>query len=453
MLRSVLPALLVLAIACGSRETAATRTAEPPAPRPEPRAQRREDPATADAVAAAVRSHEILTSLSVVPANSHVLCNAAMRAAAAAIGQPPEAMAWSGDGARDRSLLRTRIAGTLARSEKPLPADMSLRLARAMAMAARNAHVFAIDAGGMATLLALTSGQKAAGLGFSAHAAGGRWVIADVYPGSPAEAAGIQRGSYAVSLDGREFDEQSLIAMLLVSPGRRVALEIESSGPSPYRKLVELEAIEHTRPLVDSRVLEKGVGYLRIHYLPRSKDPLADAAVQVAGALADLRKKKVTKLVIDLRDDAGGSPFDVASLLVRGDPLLQGQIPGKPAEPIGRTAPSALAFKKPIQIAVLVNAQSYSAAEMVALALQAHGEARVFGQPTGGALTFPGQALLPGGITLFFPEGLVLDARGKAPEGQRVKPDEAIPSTTAQDIAAKRDPQLDAAVAWLKKQK
>jgi len=415
-----------------------------PAPPPE-------DPAISDAVAAAVRSHEILTSVSVVPASSPVLCNAAMGAADAAIGQPPEAVAWSGDKERDRRQLRSRVAGVLARAKAPLPSDLPLRLARAMAMAAKNPHVFALDAGGVATLLALVSGQAAPGLGFSAHAAGGRWIVADVYPGSPAAGAGLRPGFALVSLDGRAFDEQSLLATLFIAAGGKATIEFESLPPTPYRKLVELEAAVYPRPIVDSRVLAKGIGYVRLHGLPHSQDPQTDAGGQLAGALGELHKKKMAKLVVDLRDNPGGNPFAVASLLVRGDPLLQAQVPGQKAEPVPRTGPIAPALARPLKLAVLVNGQSYSAAEMVALALQAHGEARVFGQPTGGALTFPGQEQLPGGVTLFFPQSLALDAKGAAPADQRVTPDEVVASTGAADFAAGVDPQLDAALAWLKK--
>ncbi len=448
-MRSGLVVVALLAIACRSAEPAAPRSAAPVARPSPPVATPAEDPVAADAVAAAVRGHEILSALSVVPAQSDVLCNAAMEAAEAAIGQPPEAVAWSGDGERDRGLLKSRVAGVLARARGRLPSDLALRLARAMAMAARNPHVFALDAGAMGTLLALVSGQKAPGLGFAAHAAGGRWVVVDVYPAGPAEAAGLRRGDRVIALDGRSFDEQSHFATFLTAPGQRVALEVEQGGlHSPYRKLLQLVAAPVARPIVESRALGGGIGYLRIHYLPRSKDPAGDAAVLVAGALKELDGKKVRAIAIDLRDNAGGSPFDVASILARGDPLVQMQTPGGPAEPVPRTAE---AWKKRHKLAVLVNAQSYSAAEMVALALQAHGEARVFGEPSGGALTIPGQAQLPGGVTLMFPGQLVLDARGKAPAGQRIAPDVVVASTTAGDIGAGKDPQLDAAIAWLKK--
>jgi carboxyl-terminal processing protease len=314
-----------------------------------------------------------------------------------------------------------------------------------MAVAADDPHAFALDAPAMGTLLALISGQKGAGFGFAAHQAGAHWVVSDVHPGSPAEAAGIKRGDRVISFDRRAYDDQSVIAMLLTVPGQRVDVELEAGGK---RKLVELVAEPHARPIVESRMLGKGMGYLRIHYLPRSKDPAGDAAVLVAGALKELDGKKASKIVIDLRDNVGGSPFDVASILVRGDPLVQIQTPGQPAEKVARTAES---WKKKHALAVLINRQSYSAAEIVALALQGHGEARVFGEPSGGALTAPGQAQLPGGVTLFYPGQLFLDARGKAPEEQRVTPDQAVPSTTAEDYAAGRDPQLEAAIAWLKK--
>ena len=450
MLRCLVPALL--AFACGSSAQPAPRPVAPP-PRPTPpRPPAAEDPAKDDAVAAAVRAHEVLSALSVVPARSEVLANAAMEAAAAAVGQPLEAVAWSGDGERDRGLLKTRVAGVLARATIPLPPDLSLRIARAMATAARNPHAFALDAAGVGNLVTMVSGMKGAALGFEAHAAGGQWVVSAVVAGSPAQAAGMQPGDRLIELDGRPFDEQSLLAALLVVPDQRVIVEAEMGGiHSPYRKQLQLMAAPVARPIADSRVLAKGVGYLRIHYLPRSRNPQEDAAAQVKGALGELDRKKVGKLVIDLRDNPGGSPFDVASLLVRGDPLLEGQVPGKPAEPLARSGPVAPLVEKRPKLAVLVNAQSYSAAEMVALALQGHGEARVFGQPTGGALTFPGQAQLPGGVTLFFPEALVLGPTGSPPAGQRVRPDEPVPSTTAADIAAGKDPQLAAAVAWLTK--
>jgi carboxyl-terminal processing protease len=427
-------------LACGGSPVAV------PEPRPStedrPAARAIEDRAAADAVAVAVRSHEVLSATSVVPASSHLLCNAAMEAIATGLGRPPAAMGWTGDGERDRALLRRQAEALL--DGRSAPADLPLAVARAMAMAAKDPHAFALDAAAMGTMLGMVSGQPAAGLGLGAHVTEGGWVVADVHPGSPAEAAGVKRGELVTALDGRRFDEQSLFAVTFTAPGRAWKLEIGG-------RQVELIAAPFARPIVESRVVSRGLGYVRIHYLPRSEQPAGDASVLLVGALGELSRKKVSRIVLDLRDNIGGAPFEVASILVRGDPLMQLQNPGDAATPGEPIKHAAQPWKKKLELAVLVNDQSYSAAEMIALALQTHREGRIIGRPTGGGLTVPGQEQLPGGVTLFYPSRLVLDANGAAPDEQRITPDQSVPNTSAADYAAGRDPQLDAAMAWLKK--
>src|SRR5690606_14911384 len=98
----------------------------------------------------------------------------------------------------------------------------------------------------------------------------------------------------------------------------------------------------------------------------------------------------------------------------------------------------------------LVNEQTYAAAEVAALSLQAHGEARVFGQPTGGGLSIPRAEHLAGSVTLFFPEALIAPPRGEIAPTRRVEPDQRVANTTAADYRAGRDPQLDAALTYLR---
>jgi hypothetical protein len=55
-------------------------------------------------------------------------------------------------------------------------------------------------------------------------------------------------------------------------------------------------------------------------------------------------------------------------------------------------------------------------------------------------------------VTLSYPTTRVGTAKDKQVlEGNRLTPDVTAPNATAEDYAAKRDPQLDAAVAALKK--
>ena len=63
-------------------------------------------------------------------------------------------------------------------------------------------------------------------------------------------------------------------------------------------------------------------------------------------------------------------------------------------------------------------------------------------------------AELPTRVLLFYPAALALGPRSvKSPDGRRVAPDETIPNTSGADVRAGRDAQLDAAVAWVVKQR
>jgi carboxyl-terminal processing protease len=101
-------------------------------------------------------------------------------------------------------------------------------------------------------------------------------------------------------------------------------------------------------------------------------------------------------------------------------------------------------------IAVLVDEGTASGAEMVALSLHEHSAAIVVGQPTAGGLTFPTTEKLPGNVTLTNPTSKVGTAKDKlVQDGNRIAPDVIAPNPTADDYAAKRDPQLAAALAKL----
>jgi carboxyl-terminal processing protease len=203
-------------------------------------------------------------------------------------------------------------------------------------------------------------------------------------------------------------------------------------------------------PGVETRVLADGVGYVRIWACTHSDDPARDAAAQLHKALADFDKKRVKKLVVDLRGNAGGFPFDIASLLVDADPLMYGIASSTEGgeQPVARTKLAAWPTKRPI--AVIVDEGTASGAEMIALALRDHAGASIVGRPTAGGLTFPTTEKLSGDVTLSYPLSRVGSAKTKAVlPGNRIAPDVAAPNPTAADYAADRDPQLDAALAAL----
>lgn len=103
-------------------------------------------------------------------------------------------------------------------------------------------------------------------------------------------------------------------------------------------------------------------------------------------------------------------------------------------------------------VAILVDGMSGSASECFAGGMQSLGRARIFGQPS------MGQALpalfdrLPNGDLLIHAYGDFVTANGRRLEGRGVIPDEIQP-LRRDDLLAGRDRPLDAALAWIDREK
>jgi len=99
-------------------------------------------------------------------------------------------------------------------------------------------------------------------------------------------------------------------------------------------------------------------------------------------------------------------------------------------------------------MAVLVNGQSRSAAELTPAALQEAGRAVVVGEHTAGAVLISQETELPDGGRLTLSRADFVTSRGVRLEKRGVAPDLAAP-TSAADRMAGRDPALEAAIAAL----
>ena len=417
---------LAALVACSHPQPVAD-SPEPPVTEPTPEAK-----AAGETI---VHVFELLTSTSVM-IGDHTKIAAAGVAGLGFTSPVP----WTTDASKDRDLMRGAVHAMALHGQ--LPPGSVLQAARAMALASGDAQTFAVDRAGLAALYGLIGGVPVMQLGLVVHQQDERWAATLAY--GAAQAAGVQRGDVIVSIDGtpvthgwRDF------AYLLGKPsGTPVKLAVERANTAVA---IEARLAPSAGPIVDARVLPDGTGYVRIWTCTHSDDPKRDAAALVQRTLGDFDRKRVRRLVIDLRGNAGGFPFDLASLFVDADPLLF----GVPAEgdpmPVARTKLAAWKTKRPM--VVLVDDATASGAEMLALILRDHANAPLVGRPTAGGLTFPTTAQLPGDITLSYPESRVGNKDRAVQDGNRLAPDVAVPNPSAADYAANRDPQLDAAIA------
>ena len=424
-------ALALGAFACGS------------APPPEP--EHATPTATIDEAAvkpiadAIVHVYEALTVKTVAPGDPSPIRQAAVLSLGWTAPIP-----WTTDPEKDRGLLRGTVRA-LAQSHR-LPADAVLRAARSMGVWSGDLQTYGVDPAGFAALFGLIAGQPVVQPGMTYHKVSAtEWAVADLVPGGPAQRAGVARGDVLVTIDGAPIAHgwKDFQYLLGVRSGIPATLVVQRAGAT---RSITLTLAPIATPIVESRMLASGVGYLRIWTCTHSDNPKLDAALLAQKALGELDRKGVKKLVVDLRGNAGGFPFDLASLFTDADPLMYSLVPFGDDQAIAHT--KIAPWKGTHPIAVLVDEGTASGAEMIALSLREHSGAVVIGQPTAGGLTFPTTEQLIGNVTLSYPTSKVGTAKDKlVQDGNRIAPDVVAPNPTAEDYAAKRDPQLAAALA------
>ena len=140
--------------------------------------------------------------------------------------------------------------------------------------------------------------------------------IQALYPGSPAEEAGLERGDLIAQLDGGDITQWETAYMELMAPqnGSSVTLRLNEVNGQPYRVTA---ALVDYNPVLAHDVFEAGgrrIGYL--HYL--SFDAAYDN--ELLAAVKDLKAQGVDDLILDLRYNGGGHVMtaNMLSTLIAG---------------------------------------------------------------------------------------------------------------------------------------
>jgi carboxyl-terminal processing protease len=160
-----------------------------------------------------------------------------------------------------------------------------------------------------------------------------------------------------------------------------------------------------------------------------------------------------TDVILDLRGNSGGRLMEadaVLSCFLPMDRAWATRTPRNGRRIEMKTAGGCGALTAPVanDVAVLVDDQSRSAAELTPAALQEARRAVVVGAPTAGAVLISRETRLPDGGRLTLSRADFVTAGGVRLEKQGVTPDVSA-AVTAQDRRAGRDPALEAAVAAL----
>lgn len=291
------------------------------------------------------------------------------------------------------------------------------------------------------------------GVRFDRSYDGDGWLVKDVIPRSPADhgAEGLLPGDVVVSVDGREVAPKMDYAEVMTrSLPHKYRLKVRREGcEDVLEREVEATTFEKARRLlraadVDAArvaVRKKGnFGYIAIDAM--DSDSAASFADQV---FAECFGKD--GLVVDVRANLGGRTADRLIDILCGNRHERTQCRGIDGEGyiMDRYARPVVAD---IPVVVLADERSSSNAEEFAHAMKTLKRAKVVGKETSGdVIATIDVGLLDYGAVrrpstgAFLPDGTDMECNG-------AKPDVEVDLTPA-DIAAGRDPQLDAALETL----
>ena len=269
-------------------------------------------------------------------------------------------------------------------------------------------------------------------------------TITRVYDDSPAKKAGIKAGDvlYRVeekTVTGKDLDK--VVSWIKGKKGTKVNLTLLRGTNSDKIKVTATRDVINVET-VKYKVLENQIGYISISEF----DSVTGA--QFAKALKQLQKKKIEGLVVDLRNNPGGSLSTVCdildSILPKGLIVYTKDKNGKKEE---YTSDEKHRLTPPMS--VLVNGQSASASEIFAGAVQDYGKAEIVGTQTYGKGVVQNLFDLKDGTCVKLTTSEYFTQKGRNIDGKGITPDVKIEyKYNAKD--PKADNQLDKAVSVVK---
>jgi carboxyl-terminal processing protease len=284
-------------------------------------------------------------------------------------------------------------------------------------------------------------------------------VIAPI-EGTPAARAKIKALDVIVSIDGfptKGLSLEEAVSKIRGERGTKVLLEIEREGldnnlkVSLVRDSIKIKSVTKVEMIDDTN---------KIGYIQLATFESRTSTEEISDALADLNKKGMKALILDLRNNGGGlldQAISIASLFMKNGLVVSttdrnGHDENFPVvDPEGTTY-----YDKPL--VVLINGASASASEILAGAIKDNSRGVLIGTKSFGKASVQavrklsdGSAILVTTAKYHTPSGTDITKKGIEPTLESIIPTETIKLALEEDYVynAKDDTQLQTAIKYL----
>lgn len=277
-------------------------------------------------------------------------------------------------------------------------------------------------------------------------------LVLKVEPGTPAQEGGILPGDVIVAVDGTTVAQAGWEAASdMVSGKVDTPVDITVSRDGAEQTLTLTRAMIRSA-IVTGRMVTPTIGYIQIeNFLERS-------AQDTIAMIDNLEEQGATSIIFDVRFNPGGYKDEMVDIL---DYLLPEGVLFRAENFAGSVKEDTSdASCKDLSVAVLINAQSYSAAEFFAAALVEYEYGVTVGQATTGKGYFQQALPLSDGSAVnlsigqyFTPNGVNLAEVGGLVPDYPVEMDEETAAAIYSDLATdEEDLQLQEAIRVLSTQ-
>jgi carboxyl-terminal processing protease len=290
---------------------------------------------------------------------------------------------------------------------------------------------------------------------------GGGIRISNVFPNTPAEAAGLLRGDHILAVDGTTTKGETLdetVSRVRGPAGKDVTLTIGRQGKPNFD--VTITRRQYDLPL-SSWAMVPGTKIAMI----RLEQFASGATDAIKKDIQDAKAAGATSIILDLRSNPGGfvsEAVGVASQFV-GDGVVYQAIERDGQSKDANVQPGGLATDIPL--VVLTDGNTASSAEIVTGAIQDAKRGQVVGEKTFGTGTVLGRFDLADGSSLrigterwltrdgrpIWHEGLEPDVKVALPANTELVTPDDLRDMTAAQLAKATDAQVQKAVELLSK--